>query len=135
MTSGDSISAARKIVAWFVTQDRIPGFEEDYIDSHIMKTRTEFIVICDFLPPDCNLSEDPRVRRMTAADYDRRMRQLGTNFHGTDYITIELVERSIFQVDLSVSNVFGMLGGHGYDFTFYKRFFRLLARGEETWVS
>ena len=45
-----------------------------------------FFVVCDFLPPEVSLSDDPRVQRITAKEHDEVFKN--HRFNDTDYIFI-----------------------------------------------
>ncbi len=125
--------ASRRLVAWVVEGQSVPGFRNAYPDAQWMPNTKRFFVICDSLPPEVPLSTDPRVQRVTAQEYEALFETHG--FGETDYITIELKSESTRTIVLEFTNVFGPLAGHGYRFEFRRTLIGLRATGQLLWVS
>jgi hypothetical protein len=134
LTERDLTHQTRLVVAWVVEGEGIPGCEEDYPDWEHMRDVKEFIVVCDYLPSDSVISSDPRVRRISREEYDS-MPSPGLDYHGIDYLIIELKDRNMMSATLDLSNQFGGLAGHGYDVFCRKWMFWLSTQLEMTWVS
>jgi hypothetical protein len=133
LRDSDRAGAARTLVAWIVDGRSVSGFGEAYPDASSMPKMRRFFVICDFLPPEDNLSDDPRVQRITAQEHDLAFKKHG--FADTDYLFIELKAESGTELVVEVSNLFGSLAGHGYRFGFHRTIWGLRANGKRLWVS
>jgi hypothetical protein len=129
----DKADAARNLVAWIVEGRSVPGFGESYPDARWMPKKKRIFVVCDFLPAGVSLSEDPRVQRVTAQEYDEVFKHY--RFNDTDYIFIELKSESASELVVEFSNVFASLAGHGYRFEFRRTVWGLRATGKFLWVS
>ncbi len=133
LRGSDKADAARDLVAWIVEGRSLPGFGDAYPDAEWMPERKRFFVICEFIPPEVSLSDDPRVQRIRDQEYDALFKK--HRFDHTDYMFIELKAESPNELVLELSNVFGWLGGHGYRFDFRRTVWGLRAGGKLLWVS
>jgi len=133
LREADKIDAARSLVAWIVESRSVPGFGEPYPDARWMTRGKRFFVACDFVPAGVSLSDDPRVQRITAQEYDAVFKK--HQFNDTDYMFIELKSESGTKLVLELSNVFGSLAGHGYRLEFRRTVWGLRASGKFLWVS
>jgi hypothetical protein len=133
LRESDKTEAARNLVAWIVAGRTVPGFAEPYPDAQSMPKRKRFFVVCDFLPAGVSLSDDPRVHRITAQEYDEAFKEHA--FDDTDYMFIELKSESEKELILEFSNAFGRLAGHGYRFEYCRTAWGLRASGKFLWVS
>jgi|SRR5262249_34808365 len=129
----DKTMAARSLVAWIVEGRSVPGFGEDYPDAQHMPKKKRFFVVCDFVPAEVSLSDDPRVHRITVQEYDEVFRQ--NRFDDADYMFIEMNSESASELVVQFSNVFGGLAGHGYRFEFRRTVWGLRTSGKFLWVS
>jgi hypothetical protein len=129
----DKTDAARSLVAWIVEGRSVPGFGEHYPDAQHMPKRKRFFVVCDFLPAGVSVSDDPRVQRITAQEFDDVFKK--SRFDDTDYMFVELKSESGSELVVEFSNVFGGLAGHGYRFEFRRTVWGLRASGKFLWVS
>jgi len=133
LRSIDKAEAVRRIVAWIVQNKSLPGFADEYPDARWMTSKKRFFVVCDFLPADTAISPDPRVVRIAAAEYDDLFRK--HRYNDTDYLVIKLTEDLRDSCTLEVSNMFGSLGGHGYQFVLHRKLWGIRLRGKFLWVS
>jgi hypothetical protein len=133
LRDADKAAAARCLVAWIVEGRSVPGFGEPYPDAQWMPKRKRFFVVCDFLPAGVSLSDDPRVERITAQEYDTVFKK--HRFDDTDYMFIEMKSESRFELVVEFSNMFGSLAGHGYRFQFRRTVWGHRASGKFLWVS
>ena len=133
LRDSDKTEAAQNLIAWIVEGRSVPGFGEKYPDAQWMPKKKRFFVICDFIPPEVSLSDDPRVQRIMSQEYDAVFKK--HRFDDTDYMFIELKSEAGNQLVLEFSNVFGSLAGHGYRFEFHRKVWGLRAIGKFLWVS
>jgi hypothetical protein len=133
LRESDKAEAARDLVAWIVEGRPVPGFGEPYPDAQWMPRMKRFFVVCDFLPAGVSLSDDPRVQRIPAQQYEEVYKK--HRFDDTDYLFLELKSASETELVLEFSNVFGLLAGHGYRFTVRRTAWGLRASGKFLWVS
>jgi len=133
LRDADKTDAARTLVAWIVEARAVPGFGEAYPDAQWMPKKKRFFVVCDFVPAEVSLSDDPRVQRITAQQHDEVFKK--HRFDDTDYMYIELKSESDSALIMEFSNVFGGLAGHGYRFEFRRTVWGLRASGKFLWVS
>ncbi len=132
LTQQDKIEAARTIVAWIVEDKTVPGIGQ-YPDAKLMKNEKNFYLICEFLPQDVILSQDPRVQRVTAEQAKSIFEK--QEYQDAVYLRIKISSESDGQLHLVGSNSFGDLGVHGFEITFRKVSEGLRAEGGITWVS
>src|SRR5262245_38385567 len=104
LRDSDKAKAAQNLVAWIVEGRSVPGFGEEYPDAQWMPEKKKFFVICDFLPADVLLSDDPRVQRITSQDYKAVFQK--QRYDGADYIFIELKSVSESELVLEFCNAF-----------------------------
>lgn len=133
LRDSDKANATRHLVAWIVKARPVPGFGEVYPDSQWMPNTKRFFVICDLIPPEVSLIDDPRVQRITVQEYDAVFKK--HRFDDTDYMFINLKSESETGLVLEFSNVLGLMAGHGYRFEFYRTVWGLRASGNLLWVS
>lgn len=108
---------ATSLVSWIVDDQKLPGFDESYVNQGFMKDRSRFIVVCDFVRDDLFLSNDERVYRIEPKDFDSVFDTLG--YEGKhDYIKISISEREDGKIYVWLTNHYGYLAGHGYEFVF-----------------
>lgn len=131
--SSDKEDAARSLVAWIVDDRAVSGHEKKYPDAKWMPKQKRFFVVCDFLPADVSLSDDPRVQRITSQEYEAVYKKY--RFDDTDYIHLELKSDSESELVVEISNTFGSMAGHGYRFEFHRTVWGLRASGKFLWVS
>jgi hypothetical protein len=120
LTDADKAEAARRVVAWVVENKPLPGSSAAYPDAAGMAACKRFYVLCDFLPEDAPLSDDPRVRRVSATEFDERFKKEGYA-DGTDYLEIRAAREGDGPFALKSSNLSGPLAGREYQFEFRKK--------------
>jgi hypothetical protein len=130
MTDEDEIEAVQLVVAWIAEHKPLPGVKEEYPDWEIMED-IDVVVICDFLPPGLDVSQNSRIQRVTQDDYQTYMND---KYRSADYLKIELKEDSYRKKVFEVSNIFGPQGGHGYNIEFQKKLYGLRADIEFLWI-
>ena len=133
LRDSDKGEAARILVAWIVEGRSVPGFREPYPDAQWMPKRKRFFVVCDFIPAEVSLSDDPRVQRITAKEEEAIFTKY--RFDDTDYMVIELKSESEGELVLEFTNAFGGLAGHIYRFEFRRKLWGLRATGKLLFVS
>jgi hypothetical protein len=133
LSEADQQVAVRRVVAWIVADQRLPGAWERYADAEHMPRMRRFFVVCDFLPADFPISNDPRVRLVSQAEYEALFKK--HRWDATDYLFLEreVVENGRYTVELA--NGFGPLAGHGYRIAFRKKLRGLQASVKFLWVS
>jgi hypothetical protein len=129
----DKMNVARNLVAWIVEGRSLSGFGEDYPDAQHMPKMKRFFVVCNYFPVGASVSDDPRVQRITAQEYEELFKK--HRYDDTDYMFIELKSESATELVVEFSNVFGGLAGHGYRFEFRRTIWGLRASGKFLWVS
>jgi hypothetical protein len=112
----------------------MPGFDEAYADAQNMKRMRLFFVVCDFVPPDLELSRDPQVQRIRGEDQEAVFKNQGYEA-GAGYIVLSLKSQSTGKLVVEVSNMYGMLARHGYEFEFRRTESGLRASGNMQWIS
>jgi len=130
MRQEDDVEAVKLIVAWIAEHKPLPGYREEYPDWEIVGSR-RVIVICDFLPPGLAISQNSRIERVTEAEYQAHGRDI---YRGRDFLRIKQKESSDKKRIFEVSNIFGSLGGHGYDIAFQKKLSGLRADVKFLWI-
>jgi hypothetical protein len=133
LRASDKAQAARDLVAWVVEGRQVPGFGEPYPDAQWMPDQERFFVVCDFVPSDVPLSDDPRVQRVTAEEREAAFKK--HRFQGAAYLHIGLRSESGWVLVVEFTNAFGSLGAHGYRFEFRRKLLGLRADGKLQWVS
>jgi hypothetical protein len=93
-----------------------------------MKDLKRFVVVCSFVPEDAVLSTDSRVYRVDSDHVTRVHRKYG--YKDTDYISLSLVKESDHSFYIKMSNFFGSMGGHLYEFHFRETENGLVAEGK-----
>jgi len=129
----DKVEVTRAVTAWIVEGRSLPGFGEAYPDAQWMPSMKRFFVVCDYLPPEMEVSSDSRVRLITRRQEEVIFKQ--HPFDKSDYLYIELIEDSPNRWVFEVSNVFGPLAGHGYRFVVYRKLWGLVYQGKLLHVS
>jgi hypothetical protein len=129
----DKAKAARSLIAWIVEERPLPGFGEGAADAHWFRKSKSLLVVCDFLPLSTELSNDPRVRRVTREEFDKAIKD--PDFTTTVYIDLVLKSESSRVFVFEVSYYHGNLGAQGYQFEFRRKVWGLRARGRLLWVS
>lgn len=133
LRDSDKTDVARDLVAWLVAGRSVPGFGEAYADAQSMPRQKRFFVICDFIPPEVSLSDDPRVLRITAQQNVEVFKKHW--YDQTAYVHIELKSASATELVLEFSNVFAPMAAHGYTLEFRRNLWGLRAKGKLQWVS
>ncbi len=148
------LQATRVIVAWAFDGQPMPGFEEveqvpgigevryagGYVSSTRMREADRWYVVCDFLPRDTLLSDDPRIERIPDIDAQFVSQALSTG-EGSFLLIVFLqdesgpVSRSRHEIKLSVITSYAALGGDMYEFTFTKIDGQLNVTGRHTGSS
>ncbi len=98
-----------------------------------MEDISQFFVACDFLPLTERISNDPRVVRIAAKQEATVFAKEG--YGGNDYLVLTLLEEGADHIKIKMSNMFGGLAGHGYQFTFRTADGRLTVEVDFLWVS
>jgi hypothetical protein len=134
LTDADKAEAARRVVAWVVENKPLPGSSAAYPDAESMGRRTRFYVVCDCVPEDAALSDDSRVRRVSASELQDRFEKEGYA-DGADYLVISASGEAERPFALEASNTFGALAGHGYRFEFRKKLWGVQTSVHFLWVA
>lgn len=127
--------ATRRIVAWIVEGRPLPDNESPYADSTIMQDKEQFLVVCDYLPPETVVSTDPRARRVTMAEKGQEFSVHG--HEGWVYVTIDWVEvgASDDLFGFVLENDFGYLAGQAYKIVISRRDGKEKAEIQGLWVK
>jgi hypothetical protein len=133
LSDTDKAEAAQCLVAWIVEDKTIPGSGEQYPDAKFIPGTKRFIVACDAIPSNVSLSDDPRVIRVSPKELQMAFDK--ANFEENAYIQIKLASETDRELVLEFQIATGMLGGHGYRFTYHRTILGLRASGEMLWVS
>lgn len=113
------VQASRAIVAWVFEDQPITGFESGYVGLSQMCRATRWYVICDFLPQDVSLSDNPRIERVSEGDGLEILEQESDGSENSSFLVIHLRSASRNKVVLAMLTAYGGgLGGHMYEFTF-----------------
>ena len=133
LTENDRTDAVREVIAWIMQGKTIPGFEEPYPDSRWIPMAKRFIIVCDSIPMNIQLTGDSRVQRVSKADIESIFKV--HDFEKTFYVVVEPMGDDTYATSLKVSIAFGLVGGHECHFTFRKRLWGLTAEGKLVSVS
>jgi hypothetical protein len=107
----------------------LPGVNEGYPDWLILENMD--VVVCDFLPVGQAVSQNSRIRRVTAAEYKALVNEERWR---VDLLRLELRENSNKKQVFEVSNIFGPQGGHGYTIEIHKKIYGLRAEVSFLWI-
>jgi hypothetical protein len=135
------VRASRAIVAWVFEDQSMPGFEDvrqvpgfgehrfsgpggGYVSSDVMREAKRWYVICDFLPQDIPLSDNPRIERISAEEAGAILDQAVLTGEGS-FLWIFFsrdrsgrVSVSRNEIKLTAATTYAPLGGDMYEFTF-----------------
>ena len=125
------------VVGWIVEDRALPSFHESYVDAEIMEDIRRFHVACDFLPTSERISNDPRVVRITAKEIKTMFGKADFTWDDddNDYLLLTILEEGNDHIKIGMSNWFGELAAHGYEFTFRIVGGRLKVDVKFLWVS
>lgn len=131
LTREDKAAAVRLLLGWLTGDERIPGFDRDYPDAYRMKGNATTFLVCDFLPADAQVTENPRFRRISQAEYDKAFADQGMDAyqHGS-YLRIVPAGETGQEFTFVVENMMNSRAGHRYRFVFRKTGQGLTANGE-----
>jgi hypothetical protein len=130
ITPEDKAEAVRLILAWLTGDGRIPGFDQDYPDPMKTKDGKPILLVCDFLPADVRLTDNPRFHRVSQAEYDKAVAEDHSDLFEQVRLRIEVRGDSDQELKLLVDNHVSAKGGHQYGFVFRKTSQGLTASGE-----
>jgi len=124
----DKENAARAVAAWLIEGGGITGFPNAYGDAKFVRNKKQIFLVCDFVSSDASLSNDPRVERVPP-EKDKEVYE-ANGFGETDYIGMKKIAESPCVIVVELSNYFGPLGGHVYQFEFRRKIWGLRAKGK-----
>jgi hypothetical protein len=112
--------AVRLVLAWLTGDGRLPGFDQNYPDAGRMKGKSPTFFVCEFLPADAVVTENPKFHRISQAEYDKAFREnsLEAVYAQGGYLRIDLAGESSGEVTLLVKNMTIARAGHSYRFVF-----------------
>ncbi|MGC9397045.1 MAG: hypothetical protein ACP5J4_19555 [Anaerolineae bacterium] len=142
-TQNFKVQASRAIVAWVFEGQPIPGFKgieqlRGYSSVDVMRKADRWYVICDILPQDISLSDNPRIERISAEEAEAIHDQAITTREGS-FLWIGFthdrsghVTASSNEIRLTAGVVYAVLGGDIYEFIFTKVDGQLNVTGKHT---
>jgi len=125
------VQVSRAIVAWVFEGQPIPGFKDmeqlrGFSDVSVMRKADRWYVICDILPQNISLSDNPRIERISAdearAIQDEAIitREGSFLWIGFSYDRAGRVTASSNEIRLTAVVSYAVLGGDVYEFIFTK---------------
>jgi hypothetical protein len=135
--------ASRAIVAWVFEGQPIPGFKDieqlqGFSDVSVMRKADRWYVICDILPQDISLSDNPRIERISTDEARAIQDEAITTREGSflwigfSYDRAGRVTASSNEIRLTAVVIYGVLGGDAYEFIFTKVDGQLNVTGRHT---
>ncbi len=112
----DKVDAARALVAWVVEGRPVPGSGLPHTKR---PEKQRFFVVCDFLPHEVSLSDDPRVHRLAAEDKKAAFQKHA--FDSTVYVTITVKSDNDNEFVFYFTHLYGGKGGYSDEYTFQRK--------------
>jgi len=108
----------------------MPGFGEAYSDPRWKQDTNRFLVTCDYLSPDAQVSDDSRVQRIARKEFDDMLEKTGLD----DGILIEPTINSKQVLGLKVDCYGGLHHSRGFEFEFRRKVWGLRSLKKSWWL-